>query len=526
MKDVWVAISCPSRFTAEDSTKKFYKGATGMRKTVILLLLTVCLLICSTIPPVFANSPMPLLPEIEADSYILINAADNRVLSEKDPDKKLYPASTTKIMTAIIALESGYYDQTTTVSKAAVDGIGINGSNVALKEGEIIQYKDLLRMTLISSGNDAANVLAEGVGGSIPDFVALMDQKVKELGLSNTHLSNPSGLDVEDGYPEHQTTARDLAQIMRYATSNHIFREIIGETEYTLPVTNFHPEVRGSRKSTDLLLTQPKYQSDNFTVVGGKTGYTKAAQNVFAACARNGEGVELILVLMKHPSRNRMFEDAYELFEYGFELVRQDSSLQSVGFYDIRYRESADIIHQFYESGYINGNEEGRFDYAGNVTREEFLQVLGGVRGSVAAASGNDPAQSCLNAAIDQGILDESWRGTGNTPMTRGDAITIMSRHIASRLDVFELLTYMIKIKDLHTVPVSSRWDVLRVYKTGIITVSDEGTIGFDDLISKEEMVLILDRYARYRDTALSTILAIAGHISPIRAVALSFCSP
>ena len=74
--------------------------------------------------------------------------------------------------------------------------------------------------------------------------------------------------------------------------------------------------------------------------------------------------------------------------------------------------------------------------------------------------------------------------------------------------------------------PVSSRWDVLRVYKTGIITVSDEGTIGFDDLISKEEMVLILDRYARYRDTALSTILAIAGHISPIRAVALSFCGP
>ena len=82
----------------------------------------------------------------------------------------------------------------------------------------------------------------------------------------------------------------------------------------------------------------------------------------------------------------------------------------------------------------------------------------------------------------------------------------------------------MIKIKDLHTVPASSRWDVL-VYKTESLC-SDEGTIGFDDLISKEEMVLILDRYARYRDTALSTILAIAGHISPIRAVALSFCGP
>ena len=150
-----------------------------MRKTAIPLLLTICFIISLTIFPVHAGSSpaVPELPEIQAESYILINGADNRVLCEKNSHQKQYPASTTKIMTAIITLEAGYYEQTTTVSKAAVDGIGIGGSNMGLKEGEVLTYKDLLNMTLISSANDAANALAEGVGGSIPGFADLMNQR-------------------------------------------------------------------------------------------------------------------------------------------------------------------------------------------------------------------------------------------------------------------------------------------------------------------------------------------------------------
>ena len=490
-----------------------------MRKTAIPLLLTICFIISLTIFPVHAGSSpaVPELPEIQAESYILINGADNRVLCEKNSHQKQYPASTTKIMTAIITLEAGYYDQTTTVSKAAVDGIGIGGSNMGLKEGEVLTYKDLLNMTLISSANDAANALAEGVGGSIPGFADLMNQKVRELGLSNTCFSNPSGLDVEDGYLDHQTTAWDLAQIMRYATSNYMFREIIGLTEYDLPVTNMHNESRGSRKSTDLLLTEPKYQTDLFSVVGGKTGYTKAAQNVFAACARNWDGVELILVLMNHPSRNGMFEDAFKLFEYGFELVSTDSSLQTAGFYDIRYRESADIIHKFYEYGYIPGNEQGRFNYAADVTMEQFLQVLARIRGSDAVTGTDDAAQSCLNEAINRGILDESWRGSGDKPMTRGDAITIMGRHVVFSPNILRLFGLMLKIKDLRTVPASSRLDVLKAYDAGIISTRDDVTIDFYDLINKEEMVLMLNRYIQYRDAALNAIPTFMMRIFPVR---------
>lgn len=497
-----------------------------MRKTGILPLLIVYLLTCFSLSPVYADSPAPALPETQADSFILINAADNRVLCEKDPDKRQYPASTTKILTAILALESGHYEETTTVSQAAIDGIGINGTNAALKEGEVLQYKDLLRMALISSANDAANALAEGVSGSISGFVILMNEKARELGLANSHFSNPVGLDVEDGYPDHQTTARDLAQIMRYATSNPLFREIIAETEYALPVTNLHPESRNSRKSTNLLLTDPLYQSDLFTVIGGKTGYTKAAQNVLVTCARNRDGVELILVLMKHPSRSGIFEEAYRLFEYGFEMVSQDSSLGTIDFYDMRYRESADIIHRFYENGYISNDGQGRFDYAGNVAREEFLQVLGRVRGLAVSAGGNGAARPYLAAAIDQGLLDESWRGSGSTLMTRSDAITVISRYTFSMPDFLELPAMVFKIRDLKTIPPSSRWDVLKVFKTGIIQVRGDGTIGFDELISREEMVLILNRYIRYRDTLLSAMLAMAEHYQPIRAAIETFFTP
>jgi len=499
-----------------------------MRKTVIVLSLVAYLLVSLPLSPVYAgNSPAePELPQTQAESYILINAADNRVLCEKNPDQRQYPASTTKIMTAIIAIEAGYYEQTTTVSRAAVDGIGIGGSNLGLKEGEVITFRDLLSMTLVSSANDAANALAEGVGGSIESFVGLMNRKVQELGLTNTHFSNPSGLDVEDGYPDHQTTARELAQIMRYATSNHIFREIIGLTEYDLPVTNMNTESRGSRKSTDLLLTDPRYQTDLFSVVGGKTGYTKAAQNVFVACARNGDGIELILVLMKHPSRSGMFEDAYRLFEYGFELVSRDSSLQTVGFYDIRYRESADLIHEFYKKGYISGIEEGRFDYAAAVTREDFLRVLARIRGSAVAADGSNAVQSCLNAAIDQGILDESWRGSGGKTMTRGDAITIMSRHVISTLDITEMLSLISRIRNIKSIPASSRLDVLRAYDAGIIILNDDGTVAVNELISKEEMVLLLDRYIRHRDAVLRSIPDFMMQISFVKKAVQAFVGP
>lgn len=148
-----------------------------MKKTVSYILLIVFLsLYPSNTTAAYADNSIKA-PEIHADSCILIDAVTGNVLYEKNADKKEYPASTTKIMTAGLALELGYYDKKTIVSQDALDRIGTNASNVALKSGEVLEYSDLLHMALISSANDAADVIAEGVGG---DMILVMSRFVQE----------------------------------------------------------------------------------------------------------------------------------------------------------------------------------------------------------------------------------------------------------------------------------------------------------------------------------------------------------
>ena len=474
-----------------------------MKKFVSIFLLVVLISFYPDTTVILADNTVPV-PEIHAESCILIDAVTGNVLLEKNADKKEYPASTTKIMTAGLAIEMGYSDKKAIVSKDAVERIGDNGSNMALKAGEVVPFSDLLNMALISSANDAANALAEGAAGSIDAFVGLMNDKAAQLGLVNTHFSNPVGLDEGDGYPTHQTTASDLAQIMRFSTSQGLFRDTIGKTRYLLPITNFHQSIRGYKTSTDQLLTDPGFKNGAYTVVGGKTGYTKAAQNVFVACARNNDGVELILVLMKDPERDVMFQDAADMFDYGFQLVKSGSSPVKKGFYDIRYRGSEDVVNRFYQTGYISDDGDGRFDYAGAVSREEFLKVLANVRGKPAAdLSGYG---SYTEKAIAEGLADKSWSGNGNIPMTRGEMISVMSRFVQEDPDMAELLMMIKLIKDLDAIPISQRWDTLRVYKAGLISGRVDGTIGVDRNLTREEMVLMLNNYLKYSENGSSLV--------------------
>lgn len=438
------------------------------------------------------------VPQISAESYILIDATSGRSLLEKNADKKQYPASTTKIMTAALAIEMGYYNKTTTVSQFAVDNIGVNGSNVGLKAGEELSFRDLLNMALISSANDAANVIAEGVSGNIKAFVGVMNSKAAALGLTNTHFDNPVGLDAGDGYPTHQTTARDLAKIMRYATSFELFRDIAGKTNYTLPVTNIHTVSRGARKSTDLLLTDSRFENTAYAVVSGKTGYTQAAQNAFVASARNEDGIELILVLMKNTDRDEMFANAADLFDYGFNLAQGGSPLTQRGLYDIRMRGTEPVIDQFYQAGFITGDIEGKFGYADMVSREEFFSVLNNIRNGIFTPGGD---KSFLEQAIEEGLADGEWAGTEKRIMTRSDAISVISRFVRTEPDSAEILVMMEMITDFDAIPDALKHDALRVYKAGIINGRGDGSIGAGLNLTKEEMVLILNNYLKYLAT-------------------------
>ena len=170
-----------------------------------------------------ANSP----------SAILFNSNTEKILYEKNAYEIRYPASTTKIMTAILALENCNLDDLATVSNTAIQ-IPFGYTTANLQPGEIISINDLLHLLLIISANDAANVLAEHVSGSINEFSNMMTAKAKEIGCLNTNFTNPSGIHN----PNHYSTAYDLCLIANYAMKNEIFRQIVSTTTYTIPSTN------------------------------------------------------------------------------------------------------------------------------------------------------------------------------------------------------------------------------------------------------------------------------------------------
>jgi D-alanyl-D-alanine carboxypeptidase (penicillin-binding protein 5/6) len=252
---------------------------------------------------IFSCIPRPTEAQgVSAQSAILMEQASGRVLFEKDAHTKRRIASITKIMTAIIAIESGKMDETVTVSARAVRA---EGSSIYLKQGEKIQLRHLVYGLMLRSGNDAAVAIAEHVGGSVEGFAFLMNQKAAEIGMRNTHFANPHGLDDSE---HHYSTAYDMALLMRYAMRNQEFREVSGTEVYRAPNPGEKWD-RVWRNKNKLLTKLYKY------CTGGKTGYTKRAKRTLVTTAEK-EGLELIAVTLNAPDD---WNDHISMYEYGFD---------------------------------------------------------------------------------------------------------------------------------------------------------------------------------------------------------------
>ncbi len=254
----------------------------------------------SDVPPLpvfgaFAGAP----PQVTAQSWILYDDTFGATLAEHNPDLARPMASTTKIMTALVALENGDLDQRITVTQQAVD---VGEAEVGLVVGETLTLRQLLTAMLVRSGNDSAVAIAQGIGGSVPAFVRMMNDKARELGLENTHFVNPHGLD-EDG---HYTSARDLLTMARAAMENPVFSTAVRTQTVRLPDA---PDgtVRVVTTTNRLL---GSYQG----AIGVKTGYTGLAGHVLVAAAEQ-EGRRLYAVVM---GSTDAFADATALLDYGF----------------------------------------------------------------------------------------------------------------------------------------------------------------------------------------------------------------
>lgn len=248
-----------------------------MYKRIILTILIFAFLF-SNINLIYGQSN-----DIAEGSAVVIDSDSLSVLYNKNMNKKIYPASTTKILTAILAIENLNLDANITVSKEEMAQVPIGSSTMHLKAGETLTVRDLLYGLLLPSGNDAAIVLAEAVSGSTEKFVMLMNSKLKEIGCSNTHFDTPHGFSNNS----HYSTAYDMALLMKYASQNQTFRTITETKEYTINPTN------GDFTSQKLENTDTLLSKDLGYELGGKTGYTDEAGNVFI-CFSNKDGKNLI----------------------------------------------------------------------------------------------------------------------------------------------------------------------------------------------------------------------------------------
>ncbi|MBR5547391.1 MAG: D-alanyl-D-alanine carboxypeptidase [Clostridia bacterium] len=251
--------------------------------------------------------------QLYAKSAILIEASSGDVIFEKDADAIMYPASTTKIMTLLLALMMGDQSQTVYLTDSAMWGIGEGDATMDLEVGESIVFEDLLYGTFIRSANEGANLIAETVAGSQEGFVQLMNEAAAMYGCTSTHFMNASGLqDVN-----HYTTVRDMAIIAREAMKNDEFRKIAKTYTYTLPASNLHRSRVLTHSSRSFFNPSLEENTAYYEYATGiKTGFTNAAGYCFVGSAERN-GIELISVVFYTTADGR-WSDTKKLMEYGF----------------------------------------------------------------------------------------------------------------------------------------------------------------------------------------------------------------
>lgn len=285
-----------------------------MKKTLSVLL--VIFFLIPILPLSYAETTLSLVGE----SGIVINATTGQVIYSKNPHTPLYPASTTKILTAIIILEDLKLEDVVTIDAEATRA---GGSHIALQPDEKVSVKDLLYALMVSSANDAAVALAKQHSGSIEAFAKVMNERAKEMGAINSHFENPNGMPNE----KHLTTSYDLAMIAKYAMTNENFRALASARRYEIQPTNKQTEIRYLNSTTSLF--KGMAGSDKKITVDGKEtltayeyadgikrGYTEDAQYCFVGSATKEER-KLITVILKS-SAEAMYQDTRNLMDYGF----------------------------------------------------------------------------------------------------------------------------------------------------------------------------------------------------------------
>lgn len=357
-----------------------------MKRIKILVLIFLVFILSST--SLYSNADTvsqkatTLSENIHSESALIMESSTGKVVFEKNGYQVRYPASTTKVLTAILAIENCDLDELATASEFAINSIPYDYSIANIRVGEQVTVRDLLYALMLHSANETAYILAEHISGSNEEFAKLMNKKAKEIGCKNTHFVNPNGIQDDN----HYSTAYDMALITRYAMQNETFREIVKTTSYTVSPSEAYPENDRIFTNTNHLIIPSTDQNPNKYyypyAIGVKTGYTSAAQNCLISAA-NKDGMEYISVVLgattgyeNGVSTSYRYTDSISMFDFAFnnflfkDLTEKNAFVKTI---DIPGLGSLDIAADSSISALVNidefnNNIEPKIDISENLS--------------------------------------------------------------------------------------------------------------------------------------------------------------
>jgi D-alanyl-D-alanine carboxypeptidase len=440
-----------------------------VKKISLILIFT----LLSTVIPWNTVKAESQVPEVSAHAYVVMDANSGEVLYSEHETNKIYPASTVKLMTAIVAMEQSSLTKKITTKQSVLKELPSDASVIGLKPKNTYTLNQLLQMTLIVSAADAANTIAAGVSGSTKKFVKKMNAKAEELGMYGTSFDNAVGLDIGNGYKNTYTTAEDFAILTRYAMSKPTLRDIVAMKTYKVPTSI--KKSGGKLKSTNLFYSTADYSKDRYTIIGSKTGPTNAAGSVLIATARDQDNHEIICAFFGNVNRTTTYKDIRKLIDFTFNQYDNQLISLSQGFYDVRYRDSEQTILKYCNEGLIFGNEDGSFSPESKINQKDFVDTVNGI------------AQTNLVANAE----------TKNLKVV-DFADMLMSAYPIEVSD--EIYTeYADKFTSATTLSEENKKNLSVLYHEGILPKNYEYKA--DSYITKEDMVLIADKLIAYVDT-------------------------
>ena len=335
-------------------------------KRIIAIFLSLMMLISSGI---FVNNAhaAQAKPTVYAHSYTVMDANSGEIIISEQENKRIYPASTIKLLTAIVAIENCSLYKRITVKKSTLNKVDVETTTAGLKPGYAYTLEELLNMLLVYSAGDAAEIIAESVGGTRENFVDMMNIRAKELGMNDSYFDNPVGMDWHKNANIYSTSS-DIAKLTRYAMTNDTIRAIVKKPQYV--IKNYYKGKSKTLYASNNFLRNYSYSKNLFTIIGSKTGTSDKAGYALSATARDSSGREVICAFFGKSTRMQMFQDINTLLTYTFNNYK---NILEKSFYDIRYSSTKTIINKYLANGVLTMNSLGKFSGSTQVSKKEFV---------------------------------------------------------------------------------------------------------------------------------------------------------